>query len=62
MKAKDLRALSLEELTKKIADSREELFRLGFQHASRQLENTARLGIIRRDVARMETVLRETGK
>lgn len=62
MKAKDLRVLSREELEKKAADQREELFRLGFQHATRQLENTARLHAVRLDIARIETVLREIEK
>ncbi len=57
MKAKDLRVLSREELEKKAADQREELFRLRFQHATRQLENTARLRAVRLDIARIATVL-----
>ncbi|MEW6327465.1 MAG: 50S ribosomal protein L29 [Thermodesulfobacteriota bacterium] len=59
MKTKDLRALSPDELRTKVKDHREELFRLRFQHSIQQLGNTARLRLIRRDIARIETVLRE---
>lgn len=59
MKAKDLRALSPDELRTKIKDLREELFRIKFQHSIRQLENTARFPVLKRDIARIETVLRE---
>jgi large subunit ribosomal protein L29 len=59
MKAKDLRALSPDELRTKIKDLREELFRIKFQHSIQQLENTARFPVVKRDIARIETVLRE---
>jgi len=45
--------LSDEELTKRLAESREELFNLRFQAATGALENTARLGLIKRDIARI---------
>lgn len=60
MKAKELRSLSIDELKKKLIDSREELFRLGFQHSTHQLENTARLRIVKNDIARIETVIRDS--
>ncbi len=53
MRARELRELSDEELTKRLAESREELFNLRFQAATGALENTARLGLTRRDIARI---------
>jgi len=62
MKARALRDMSQEELRQKLAEIREALFNLKFQHATGQLENTAQLGKYRRDVARVLTVLREKEK
>ena len=59
MKANELRKLSTEELTAKEKALKEELFNLRFQHATGQLENTARLKAVKSDIARMYTVLRE---
>jgi large subunit ribosomal protein L29 len=59
MKAADLRDLTLEELGAKLKEVSEELFNLNFQHSSQQLDNTARLGQARKDLARLKTVLRE---
>jgi len=59
MKAADLRDLTLDELQAKLKEVNEELFNLGFQHSSQQLDNTARLGEARKDLARLQTVLRE---
>jgi large subunit ribosomal protein L29 len=59
MKAKDLRALSPDELKIKMKDIKEELFRIKLQHSIQQLENTARFPVLKRDIARIETVLRE---
>ncbi len=53
MKAKDLRELSDEELAKRLAETREELFNLRFQDATGALDNTARLGLTKRDIARI---------
>jgi large subunit ribosomal protein L29 len=61
MKASELRVLSKEELLKKLNDLKEELFNLRFQHARGQLENTSRIRIVKKDVARIMTVLREKG-
>jgi large subunit ribosomal protein L29 len=57
MKAKELRTLSLEDLLKKNAELREELFKLRFQHGIRRLENHAKLGLLRKNSARIQTVL-----
>ena len=59
MKAADLRDLTMEELGAKLKEVSEELFNLNFQHSSQQLDNTARLGQAKRDLARLKTVLRE---
>lgn len=59
MKAKELKELTVEELTKKKRDSKEELFNLRFQHSTRQLENTARIEHMKRNIARIETILRQ---
>lgn len=62
MKAKEIRALSASEITAKIADTREELMKLRFQQVTGQLTDTSRLRALKRDVARMETILAETQK
>ncbi len=59
MKAADLRELTFEELQAKLKEMEEELFNLRFQLASQQLENTALLKTVRRDIARLKTVMRE---
>ena len=59
MKAKELRDLSDEELVKRLAESRENLFNLRFQNVTGQLDNNARLGELRKDVARINTLLRQ---
>jgi len=57
MKTKDLKELTKEELLKKKKDTKEELFNLRFQHSTGQLENTARLKLLKKDVAKIETIL-----
>ena len=59
MKIEDLRKLTTEELQEKIKESKEELFNLRFQQATGTLENPARIHELRKDVARLKTVLRE---
>lgn len=61
MKAKEIRELSQDELVQKEKDLAEELFNLKFQHATGQLENSMRIGQVKRDLARLKTVLREAG-
>jgi large subunit ribosomal protein L29 len=58
MKAADLRDLTMEELEAKLKEVAEELFNLNFQHSRQQLDNTARLGQVRKDLARIKTVLK----
>ena len=57
MKAEDLRGRTEDELTDKLLALKKEQFNLRFQKASGQLENTARVGTIRRDIARIKTIL-----
>ncbi|MGH7382605.1 MAG: 50S ribosomal protein L29 [Candidatus Methylomirabilales bacterium] len=59
MRAKELRELTVEELQQKRGDLREDLFRLKMRKAVAQLENPIRLRELRRDIARVETILRE---
>jgi large subunit ribosomal protein L29 len=58
-KASDLGLLDEDELAARLGDSRRELFNLRFQLATGQLDNPARMGQVRHDVARILTVLRE---
>lgn len=59
MKARELRDLSVEELANKEKEFRLEEFNLRFKHATGQLDKTARLGQLRRDIARVKTIIRE---
>ena len=59
MKASELRGLSMDELIAKGEELRSELFNAQVKRATGQLENTAVLGSLRSDVARIETILRE---
>jgi large subunit ribosomal protein L29 len=61
MKAKDLRLLNEGELFEKEKGLSEELFNLRFQQATGQLENVMRVPQVRRDIARLKTILREKG-
>jgi large subunit ribosomal protein L29 len=57
--AADLRSSTPEELTSKLAEAKEELFNLRFQSATGQLESHGRLRAVRKEIARIYTVLRE---
>ena len=59
MKAKDLRLLSEGELIHKEKELSEEMFNLRFQQATGQLENTMRIPQVKRDIARVKTILKE---
>jgi large subunit ribosomal protein L29 len=59
MKAGEFRSLSPEERRQKLVEIKQELFNLRFQHATGQLENPQRLKQIKRDVARVQTIIRE---
>jgi large subunit ribosomal protein L29 len=58
MKARELMDLTAEELLKKKKDFKEEMFNLRFRHSTGQLENTSRMSQVKRDMARIATVLR----
>lgn len=60
MKVEDVRKMAAEEIRTKIADSRDEMMKLRFQQVTGQLTDSSRLRALRRDIARMETILRET--
>ena len=59
MKAKDIRALTTDQILEKEKQYKEELFNLRFQQATGQLENTARLRQVRKNIARIKTILSE---
>lgn len=59
MTAKEIRELSNAEIMKEIEALKEELFNLRFQQATGQLTNTARMRTVKKDIARMKTVLTE---
>lgn len=59
MKASDIRELSADEIKNRISEAQEELFRLRFRSATQQLENPALIRSLRRNVARMRTILRQ---
>ncbi len=59
MKAKELREMQSAELTAKLGDLKTELFNLRFQHAINQLENPGRIDAVKKDIARVMTLLAE---
>ena len=59
MKVNEIREMSADELNQKLASLKEELFNLRFQAATGQLENPGRIRSVKRDIARIYTVLRE---
>ena len=59
MKASEVRELGFEEMQRKASELREELFNLRFQHGVGQLENPQKMKQIKRDVARVQTIIRE---
>ena len=59
MKAKELKNLSSEELNKKLDELKKDLFMLRMQHATNQLDNPMRLNAVKKDIARIKTIIRE---
>jgi large subunit ribosomal protein L29 len=59
MKASELRTLSAAELDAKLAELRDELFKLRFQQAINQLENPSRISAVKKDIARIKTIQRD---
>lgn len=60
MKASEIRGMSVDEMNEKLTGLKEELFALRFQLAVNQLDNTSRLKAVKKDIARLKTVMRET--
>ena len=58
MRASEIHELSAEDLAGKLKDARAELFNLRFQMATSQLDNTARVGLVKKDIARIQTEMR----
>ena len=59
MKTEEIRKMSADEMQGKLTDTRDELMKLRFQQVTGQLTDTSRLRQLRRDIARMETILKE---
>lgn len=59
MKATEIRDMTQSELNAKLADLKAELFNLRFQHAINQLDNPMRIKAVKKDIARIKTVIRE---
>ena len=59
MKVSEIREMTSEQLNNKLKELKEELFNLRFQHAINQLENTNRIGEVKKDIARVMTVLND---
>ena len=59
MKANEIRGLSMEERHRKLTELKESLFNLRFQHETGQLENPQKLKAARRDIARLQTIIKE---
>jgi large subunit ribosomal protein L29 len=59
MKAKEIRQMSEQELNTKLMDLKSELFKLRFQLATGQLDNPMRISSVRKDIARVKTIVRE---
>lgn len=58
-KSEDLRDMDVNEIETRLTEVKQELFNLRFQHVTGQLDNFSRLGQLRKDVARMNTILRQ---
>ncbi len=59
MKAKEVRELNSEQLDKKLTELKKDLFNLRMQHAINQLDNPIKIADVKRDIARVQTVIRE---
>lgn len=59
MKAEEIREMSSDELTAKLKDLKAELFNLRFQHATNQLDNPMRIVTVKKDIARVKTVMQQ---
>ena len=59
MKAQEIKKLSVEELTKKMDELKKDLFMLRMQHATNQLDNPMQIANVKKDIARIKTIIRE---
>ncbi|MEA2477084.1 MAG: large subunit ribosomal protein [Actinomycetota bacterium] len=59
MKATEIRDLPVDEIERRLLETKEELFNLRFQNATGQLDNYKRMGDLKKDIARIQTILRE---
>ena len=59
MKASEIRSMSAEELQNKLVELKKDLFMLRMQHATNHLDNPVKISTVRRDIARVKTVIRE---
>ncbi|MCQ2419655.1 MAG: 50S ribosomal protein L29 [Clostridia bacterium] len=59
MKANEIRKLSAAELEKKLAELKKDLFMLRMQHATNQLDNPLQIAAVKKDIARIKTIIRE---
>lgn len=59
MKANEVRKMSVSELEAKLSELKKDLFNLRLQHATNQLENPVRIAQVKRDIARVKTIIRE---
>lgn len=59
MRSEEIRNYTTPEIGQRIDEAYEELFNLRFQRTTGQMKNTARMGVVRRDIARFKTILRE---
>ncbi|MBQ7254821.1 MAG: 50S ribosomal protein L29 [Oscillospiraceae bacterium] len=59
MKAKEIRSMTAADLEAKLTDLKKDLFTLRMQHATNQLDNPAQIAAVKKDIARVKTILRE---
>ena len=59
MKIEDIKKMTTEELQKELTSLKEELFKLRFQHATNQLDNPQQIASVKKDIARVKTIIRE---
>ena len=59
MKAKEIKSLSVEKLEEKLQELKKDLFMLRMQHATNQLDNPMQIGAVKKDIARVKTIIRE---
>ena len=59
MKASEIRKMSAQDLEAKLADLKKDLFFLRMQHATNQLDNPIKIAVVKKDIARIKTIIRE---